>query len=90
MASLYNLGTDHIENTALPSNGPTVLYCDVTCSLPLRGIYRAVAKQRTTFLAPLFRSFNCHVTIFFLTAFGGPRTGWEESSKMNLVDVRIF
>jgi hypothetical protein len=44
-----------IENTALPSNGPTLIYFDVTCSLPLRGAYRALAQQWTTFLVELFR-----------------------------------
>jgi hypothetical protein len=43
VASLCNFSTDRVENTALSSSGPTVLYYDVMCSLPPRGVHCGVA-----------------------------------------------
>jgi hypothetical protein len=58
--SVYNLGTDPIENIALP----TVLHCGVTCLLPRKRVYRSITAQRPSFPTPLFQLLSCHVTIY--------------------------
>jgi hypothetical protein len=40
---LYNLGSDHIENTVLPSSDPAVPLLLHVHLLPLKGVYFVVA-----------------------------------------------